>query len=182
LPKHSSPFHHVIDENYNYNFILVASTQQGQGNVRQTRYQRRHPLCPQAARRGDHPPPAVEMNPLRIPRRFLLAAFVSTLVWASAAVGDTASSQTARFPPGPGLESFLASCSSCHGPEIVTVVRLSPAGWEGVVLRMVQRGAVGTESDFTQIVDYLSRNFGPSDPTAVAKPGPAAEAADAKPR
>jgi competence protein ComEA len=72
--------------------------------------------------------------------------------------------QTADFPPGPGLESFLNVCAPCHGPQIVTSVRLSQAGWEDVIVRMAQRGAVGTDSEFAEILDYLSRNYSASDP------------------
>lgn len=69
--------------------------------------------------------------------------------------------QDQQLPAGPGKEALERVCSACHGAEIVVGRGLTRDGWTQVVSDMVQRGAQGSEDDFTQIVDYLATNFPP---------------------
>jgi len=66
-----------------------------------------------------------------------------------------------QLPDGPGKEPLERICSACHGAEIVMGRGLTKDGWTQVVQDMIQRGAQGSEDDFTQIVDYLAKNFPP---------------------
>jgi mono/diheme cytochrome c family protein len=71
------------------------------------------------------------------------------------------SQQDQQLPDGPGKEATERVCSACHGAEIVLGRGLTRDGWTQVVSDMVQRGAQGSEEDFTQIVEYLAANFPP---------------------
>jgi cytochrome c5 len=71
------------------------------------------------------------------------------------------SEQSQQLPDGPGKETLERVCSACHGAEIVVGRGLTRDGWTQVVADMVQRGAQGSEEDFTQIVEYLAANFPP---------------------
>lgn len=63
------------------------------------------------------------------------------------------------LPPGPGHDTMVRVCSSCHAPEIAAQQRLDMAGWHEMVETMVGRGAQGTDAEFAQITDYLAKNF-----------------------
>jgi len=62
-----------------------------------------------------------------------------------------------KLPDGPGKETMQRLCSSCHGPEIVLGKRLTRDGWSQIVMNMVQRGAQGTDDEFADVVDYLTK-------------------------
>ena len=63
------------------------------------------------------------------------------------------------FPDGPGKDALLKTCSRCHSPNIVMANGQSREGWEDTITKMVSLGAVGTDEDFTAILDYLVKNF-----------------------
>lgn len=65
----------------------------------------------------------------------------------------------APLPDGPGKDTLLKVCSTCHDPARATALRLTRAGWESTVADMHWRGAQGTDEDLAAIVDYLSANF-----------------------
>jgi len=67
--------------------------------------------------------------------------------------------QNPALPDGDGRTTFLRVCSSCHAPEIVTHQRLNHAGWEDLVYMMADQGAVATDGELDQIIEYLSRSF-----------------------
>lgn len=68
-----------------------------------------------------------------------------------------------EFPPGDGRDTTLRVCGKCHSPTIVLAYGQKRAGWEKTITKMVQLGAVGSDEDFTDIADYLTANFPPSD-------------------
>lgn len=63
------------------------------------------------------------------------------------------------FPDGPGKDTLLKTCSRCHSPNIAMANGQSREGWEDTITKMVSLGAVGTDEDFTAILDYLVKNF-----------------------
>lgn len=65
------------------------------------------------------------------------------------------------LPDGPGKDTFVQVCSNCHDTSVVRALRLPQSGWEQTVEDMQGRGAEGTDDQFTQIVAYLTKNFGP---------------------
>jgi competence protein ComEA len=103
------------------------------------------------------------------------AAFLLTLLWMSLAVGvsaqqaapqqQTHTPQDTGFPDGPGKDVLLKTCNKCHSPAIVMANGQDREGWENTITKMVSLGAVGSDEDFTAILDYLVKNF----PAAVVK-------------
>jgi alcohol dehydrogenase (cytochrome c) len=79
------------------------------------------------------------------------------------------------LPDGPGRNVVERMCTTCHGVEQFTGMRMTKQHWSQTVDDMVTRGAQGSDEDITQVVSYLTENFGPRD---AAK---AAVAPDAKP-
>ena len=63
------------------------------------------------------------------------------------------------LPDGPGKDTVVRVCSQCHGVEVAASHRDSPEGWNAIVNDMIQRGATGTDDEFSKIVDYLSAHF-----------------------
>jgi competence ComEA-like helix-hairpin-helix protein len=81
------------------------------------------------------------------------------------------------LPDGAGKDAFASVCTQCHGLDRITPLRRSAEVWKNTVDEMRSKGASGTEQEFTAIVDYLARNFGPQEGAAK----PAGEAAPAPP-
>ena len=81
------------------------------------------------------------------------------------AAGQQAGSE---LPPGPGRDITASTCSKCHSLANVTSQRLDRDGWSAMVTKMVGFGATGSDEDFAQIVDYLSKNFGKDSAMAAA--------------
>lgn len=73
------------------------------------------------------------------------------------------------FPDGPGKDALLKTCSRCHSPNLVMANRQNREGWENTITKMVSLGAVGTDEDFTDILDYLVKNFPPESKINVNK-------------
>ncbi len=99
-------------------------------------------------------------------------AIVSSVALASTAQQDAQSPpsqppskttiQYPRLPEGPGKETLIKTCSKCHSPTNVVANGQTREGWEETTLKMVGLGAAGSDEDFTEIVDYLVKNFPPS--------------------
>jgi len=70
--------------------------------------------------------------------------------------------ETTQFPDGPGKQTFLRICGTCHSPANVIGKGYAEGVWSQVVGTMIQRGAQGTNEQFAAIVRYLAANFGPA--------------------
>jgi mono/diheme cytochrome c family protein len=91
---------------------------------------------------------------------------------AAAVIGAASLAQAQELPPGPGHDTLVAACSSCHQPEVVADKVMSKKEWEDMVHTMVDRGADATEAQVAQIVAYLTANFSgaPKPPAQPAAP------------
>jgi len=67
--------------------------------------------------------------------------------------------RTTSLPDGPGKDELVRVCSKCHSPNQVMAKGQDREGWENTITKMVGLGAVGTDVEFTDIVDYLVKNF-----------------------
>jgi cytochrome c oxidase cbb3-type subunit III len=66
------------------------------------------------------------------------------------------------LPDGPGREIVQRVCgSTCHGAELVIGKGNTRDGWGATVNSMISRGAKASDSELTEIVDYLARNLPP---------------------
>jgi mono/diheme cytochrome c family protein len=88
-------------------------------------------------------------------------------VFFSVIIGSVAlSAQTrtgrAQLPDAPGRETVKKVCAACHPAEVVLAKGMSREQWGGIVSNMIGRGAKGTDEEFAEIVDYLSKNLPPS--------------------
>jgi competence protein ComEA len=69
---------------------------------------------------------------------------------------------SAQLPEGPGKEVTLQLCGNCHEATIVQAHRQSRDEWVSTIQKMIASGAEGTEDQFTAVLAYLSKNFGPA--------------------
>jgi competence protein ComEA len=73
-----------------------------------------------------------------------------------------AESQYPQLPEGPGKQTLVKVCSKCHSPTNVIANGQSREGWEDTITKMVGLGANGSDEDYTEILDYLTKNFPPA--------------------
>ncbi|HMF79111.1 MAG TPA: helix-hairpin-helix domain-containing protein [Bryobacteraceae bacterium] len=83
---------------------------------------------------------------------FLLGA-TFFIVWSGISAQD--------LPDGPGKDVMKRMCNSCHGLEVVTGIRKTRNRWANTVDVMVSRGAMGTDDEIDEVIDYLATHFGP---------------------
>jgi competence protein ComEA len=65
------------------------------------------------------------------------------------------------LPDGPGKAQVERICSGCHEVGVFTQDRSTKERWAAVVDDMVSRGAEASDEEINQVVEYLSKNFGP---------------------
>ncbi len=88
--------------------------------------------------------------------RVHLPAVIAIAMFAPAATAQD-------LPAGKGRETFKTICTSCHDAETTTNLRNTRGGWAEVIATMKNNGADGTEAQFTEVLDYLTVNFGKKD-------------------
>lgn len=72
-----------------------------------------------------------------------------------------------NLPDDPAKPVVEKVCSGCHGFTVFTESRGTRDHWDEIVQNMVSRGAEGTDAELDQVVGYLTRHFGPDNPTKV---------------
>lgn len=65
----------------------------------------------------------------------------------------------AQLPDGPGKDTVVKVCGTCHEPNRAAALRLTREGWEQTVADMRWRGAKGTDEEFATVIEYLVANF-----------------------
>lgn len=91
--------------------------------------------------------------------RFQQEARTQTASASSQAKGD---SQYSQLPEGQGKATLIRVCSKCHTPNIVIANGQNREGWEDTITKMAGLGAVASDEDFTDILEYLVKNFPPA--------------------
>lgn len=66
-----------------------------------------------------------------------------------------------ELPADTGKDTLIRVCSKCHSPDNVIANGQNLKGWENTITKMASFGAVGTDDEFTAILDYLVKNFPP---------------------
>jgi hypothetical protein len=113
------------------------------------------------------------MGPL-LPAALLLGWLALTLLAADTPYGTVAAqtetpapakSQPADppLPDGPGKDVVMRACVKCHNLKVITSKRASEEEWTRSVDNMVERGAVLSDDEADQVIDYLSKNFKPAE-------------------
>ena len=87
-------------------------------------------------------------------------AFATLALSAQVAFG----SETQVFPEAPQRNLVVRACAACHAPEMVVAKRHTPEEWDDIIAKMVDRGAVATDEEQQQILDYLVKFFGVAAP------------------
>lgn len=87
------------------------------------------------------------------------------------AIGLTAAAAFAAGPaalpapqpakPEKTRELVIEVCTYCHEIERVTEQHLTASQWRGLIKGMIDEGPPVTPAEFSRIVDYLAKNFGP---------------------
>jgi mono/diheme cytochrome c family protein len=62
--------------------------------------------------------------------------------------------------PASGQTTFASKCFQCHSAAMWADLRHDRRGWEGVLYRMVGRGALWTEDEIRGMAEYLATAFG----------------------
>jgi len=66
-----------------------------------------------------------------------------------------------ELPAGAGKDTMIRVCSKCHSPDNVIANGQNQEGWENTITKMAGYGAIGTDDEFTKILDYLVKTFPP---------------------
>ena len=64
------------------------------------------------------------------------------------------------FPDAPGRDLTLRLCFQCHADTMWQDHRQDRRGWEGVLYRMVGRGALWSEDEINAMAGYLVAVYG----------------------
>lgn len=81
----------------------------------------------------------------------------------------------AKMPDAPGKDITVKTCVKCHAITNITSQHRDADTWTATVTKMVGYGATGTDDELQQIVDYLTKYYGPD-----SAQGSGASAAHAK--
>jgi hypothetical protein len=103
-------------------------------------------------------------------RSLCLAAAVAAigLAWAGA---GAAAGPNDLLPEDPAKPLVVRACTTCHQAPQIVAKRHTAEEWDQLVGVMVDRGARANEDEQQQIVDYLTKYFGPAAPAGAAKGG-----------
>jgi competence protein ComEA len=68
-------------------------------------------------------------------------------------------SAQSQLPEGPGKDAVVRMCGTCHPVERAASVRLTQAGWQDTIGKMMTLGAKGSDEDAKAVLEYLSTHF-----------------------
>ena len=88
---------------------------------------------------------------------FVLAAANGSLYGQAPAAGAANG-----LPAGDGRDFVAVACSQCHGLKTIMALRDGPVGWKILVDDMILRGAQLDAQEAATVIQYLSKNFGPT--------------------
>ena len=91
---------------------------------------------------------------------FVLAFSLASL---TTRVDARAAGQAAQAAPAEaaGKEILQRKCFQCHQASMWSSLRQDRKAWEGVLYRMVGRGALWTEDEIRAMADFLGQTRGP---------------------
>jgi competence ComEA-like helix-hairpin-helix protein len=91
-------------------------------------------------------------------KTFRAGAAASLILIPITAIAGAARAQDPAADQSAG--AFQRVCSSCHDAQRILATRRTRTQWEEVIGKMIDRGATGTDEDFTAAEDYLLRISG----------------------
>ncbi len=63
-------------------------------------------------------------------------------------------------PQDPLADAFYKVCNDCHEGDRISETKRTRAGWEDVIVQMIDKGAVGSNQDFGLVLQYLLSKHG----------------------
>jgi hypothetical protein len=118
---------------------------------------------------------SLKSNRLKISLASVLARLLSAPILAAVVLATTSSLAFSQkpsppkavedLPPGSMQAKATASCLECHEARIILQQRLGKAAWTKEVDKMIKWGSVVDATDHDALIDYLSSNFGPDQPS-----------------
>jgi competence ComEA-like helix-hairpin-helix protein len=87
-----------------------------------------------------------------------MTAAAAILLTGATAVANAARRQDPADDQSAG--AFQRVCSSCHDAQRILATRRTRTQWEEIIGKMIDRGATGTDEDFTAAEDYLLKISG----------------------
>ena len=97
----------------------------------------------------------------------------STSLWIAQVLATCLAASAATLPDGAGKPELLKSCSRCHSIDQTVSLRQSKAAWEETVEKMVNLGAIISDDDYSKLLPYLVKFYGPPNPSPATPAGPA---------
>jgi cytochrome c5 len=89
-----------------------------------------------------------------------LLAGAPVLAAAQQAKPEAQQVKPAATPDMPGKEILQRRCFQCHAASMWTSIRQDRRAWEGVLYRMVGRGALWSEAEIAAMADFLAQTRG----------------------
>jgi competence protein ComEA len=68
--------------------------------------------------------------------------------------------RTSAHPQDPATEAFFKLCNDCHEGDRISGTRRTRAAWEDIIVQMIDKGAVGSNQEFTLVLQYLLSHHG----------------------
>ena len=90
----------------------------------------------------------------------MIAGLVFVVAYAAVAFKILAAAEVQSAASPPVKESLQRVCVTCHALEQITSSRRSRSQWDDLINRMIERGAKGTDEEFTVVFDYLVGQYG----------------------
>lgn len=94
--------------------------------------------------------------------RWIACGFILALcLLNSAAQNSKPQPPTDKLADGPGKKLVERACLSCHAVRVVISKRASEDEWADEIDKMVARGAILTDDEADQVIEYLAAHYGP---------------------
>jgi competence ComEA-like helix-hairpin-helix protein len=94
-------------------------------------------------------------------RLIAFAIALSSLLLHSVAQSAPPNPNADKLAEGPGARLVEMACLSCHTTHVIVIKHASANDWADEVDKMIARGAVLTDEENDQVVEYLSTHYGP---------------------
>jgi hypothetical protein len=101
--------------------------------------------------------------------RVILSSFLVASLLFFPSTSRTAEQASGGFVDAPGKELLMSKCFQCHGEKMWKDLKQDRRKWEGVLYRMVGRGALWTEEEINTMAIYLATGFGPQSEKTATK-------------
>ena len=71
-----------------------------------------------------------------------------------------------RLPAGEGKETLENTCAECHGLDKILSKTHTRQAWRTIVAQMIRRGAAMSDTEASNLIEYLFEYFGEDAPAA----------------